>query len=442
MPSSESQGTSRLILHNSNYIEHAQPYFRESAKSDNLSFAIDHRQTYGLTKKTKAHLNFKDEFSTAENWNYFNAREGYVQYRFSSRDSLSLGRKLETWSNWEADWNQGVFQPRYMQDKLRPEFAGLTGVFYSTRTESTGFTLALLPVHIPDFGAHVWIRDNHFYSQNPWFFVPASHFAFHQGVSEIRYSLVQPDAGKVLAHPGVATKFEYHEGVYASRVSLAYKPIPTFLLSFPSRQKLVLEDDDQYMRLDITPRIVYAGVANWDHSFHFADWTFNASVAFERPERDRGSADYTNQEVGPAWIWTASIDRALEQEGPHAAHVKVGVFKLNGGNAPDGGYFANPTATKFEPRYQYNEAYMLGINKSWRGAFRSPLATEAKLIYDRLQNAGTVSVSAGLNLAEDLRADLQMDWIGVVGSSAEVQDSFLWLYRANDRFGVGMSYVF
>lgn len=437
-----SQGASEFILHNSDYVEHNQPYFREGARSDNFSIALDHQQTYDFSKKFKAHLNLKDEYSTAENWNYINAREAYTRYRLNSWNTVSIGRKLETWSNWEADWNQGVFQPRYMQDKLRPDFAGLTGVFYSTRTESTGFTLAVLPAHIPDLGAHVWIKDNHFYSQNPWFFVPASHFSFHQGDGDIHYSLVQPDAGKVLAHPGVATKFEYQDDVYGTRVSLAYKPIPTFLLGFPSRQKLVLDDNTQYMQLDITPRIVYAGTVNWDNSFHFSGWTWNGSLTYEQPDHDMGPVGYTSEEVQRAFIWTASLDHALEEEGPHAAHVKVGVFKLNGGNAKDGGDFANPSFTKFEPRYQYNEAYMLSLRKPWRGLFQYPLETEAKLIYDRLQNAGVVSLSAGLNLAKDLRADLQMDWIGVVGQSAEVEDSFLWLYRANDRFGMGMTYVF
>ena len=63
-------------------------------------------------------------------------------------------------------------------------------------------------------------------------------------------------------------------------------------------------------------------------------------------------------------------------------------------------------------------------------------------LYDRKQNGGLFRLSSGLNFSRELRVALEMDFIGLLSTDAEVEGGFLSTYRANDRVGLGMSYVF
>ena len=67
----------------------------------------------------------------------------------------------------------------------------------------------------------------------------------------------------------------------------------------------------------------------------------------------------------------------------------------------------------------------------WEG--RQDMATN----YDLVIRGGTIGSATG-----SFRADLEVDFLGLFGGPAEIDDGFLALYRANDRVGLGLSYVY
>jgi hypothetical protein len=431
----------RLTLFNSEYVSSGQTYYRGDAANVNrgAAAALDLEKYW---RSFGAHFSGRDEYSATEQWNYADVFEANVSWHPTDLSVFTLGRKLERWNEWEKDWHQGVFQPRYMENRLRSHEAGLAGIFYNQNTRPVALTLGFLPVAIPDFGAHHYVEDDRFVSKNPWFSPPARQFEYRQVVSDIRYSIDTPTIEEAALHAGGVAKLEFNGAKnYFGRVSGAYKPMPQFLLGFPSRGQVIIRPDEDFMNVRIQPRLAYHTLLSHDSIFRFGDWTVSGSLTREIPSRDASPEDQTAQQARPATIYSGAISHPLEAEGPYAARLSVGFLKVDGGDAPDKGDFAGQN-TLFERRYQYNEAYSLGLTKPWRGLGRFPLDTGLRLIYDRLQNGGVASFSAGLNFSRSFRADLEVDFLGLFGGPAEIEDGFLALYRANDRVGLGLSYVY
>ncbi|NJL25260.1 MAG: hypothetical protein HC902_08830 [Calothrix sp. SM1_5_4] len=363
---------SSFQIQSNQYISRGQNYFRREASGSNeaaiLTFRSDRRPDGGFGYG----VSLRNEFSATEEWNYFNLHEAYLSRRVGDESLLSLGRKQDVWTEWEGTWAQGFFQPRYVQNRLRPENAGLVGAFLRTGEGSYSFTLGVLPVHVPDFGPHFSTEDYRFVSANPWFRPPASEFELGERGTRgrIRYSVDEPPVEQVLAHAGAVVKVEWKSGPYRGRLSGAYKPMPQFLLGFPGRMWVL--DEIDYMEVDITPRVGYHRLVNLDNAVQVGAWTFSASIAHENPE-DRVSAEgWTLQRTTEAWVVSASASRPLEEEGPGAARIQFGMIKVQGGDAPDEGYFASSTSSKFDRRYQFSEAYMVAWSQPFRRAWPRP----------------------------------------------------------------------
>lgn len=430
-----------LSIQNSQYVSFGRGYYRPGAADSNLSLALRLDDQWHW-RKTAFHLAGKNEYSVTENWNYGDVYDAHGEINLGGF-KLSLGRKLERWSEWENDWRQGVFQPRYLENKLRPEFAGLTGVFASQELGPVKLTAGYMPIFIPDFAAHFWVENDKFVSRNPWFLPPASTFSFQNVAGDLRYSVNTPKTEKIVLNGGGIAKAEFaHKDLYLARLAFAYKPSEQLLLGFPSRNQFQVRANEDFMSIEITPRVFYQRVVSADQVIKLNNWTVSASAIYENPQ-DNIPKDFTTSTVAPAMIYGLGVSRPLEAEGPNAARLTLGALKIDGGDKPDRGDFAQGAGkTLFERRYQYYEAYSLGLSKPWRGLGRFPLETGAKLIYDRLQNGGVVSLSCGMNFSKEFRADLQVDYLGLLTGPAKIPDGFLADYRANDRIGVGMSYVY
>jgi hypothetical protein len=427
-------------VQNSQYVSYGRAYYRPGAADNDLSLALrmDERANW---RAFKFQLTGKNEFSVTENWNYADVHDLHAEWR-TGETEISLGRKLDTWSEWEKDWHQGVFQPRYLENKLHPEFAGLTGIFAGRRWGPVKITAGYLPLYIPDFSAHFSVENDKFVSRNPWFSPPASTFSFQNVAGDLHYSVSAPETSKLISHQGGVAKIEFRQDRYFARLSAAYKPAQQLMLGFPSFNQLKITATDDFMNIRITPRVMYQRVANADQLVQAGSWTLGASVTYESPEDDV-PRDYTAASAGEVWVYALSASRALEAEGKNAARLRFGAMKLTGGHEPDLGKFAQSEGkTLFERRYQFYEAYSMGLSKPWRGLGRFPLETGLNLIYDRLQNGGVVSFNCGMNFGKELRADVQIDYLGLFEGHAEIPDGFLADYRANDRVGVGMTYVF
>lgn len=429
-----------LSLKNSQYVSNGTAYYRDGAGRDNSSISLFLNRELKYRKSLTAKTQVKDEFSSTENWNYLDVYQAYGTYRVNGWQ-LSAGRKMETWSSSEEEWKQGVFQSRYMQNKLRPQMAGLTGAFASSSYKSFLWTVGVLPVFVPDLGCHFWVDNNKFASKNPWFLPPASGYRFNDTVNDIHYSVDKPSAGEVIRHPGFAAKVEHSGSQFGSRLAGAVKPVPQLLYGFPSLNRVVVGTNGDYMDLVVTPRVTYHWIASADMWSKFGKWDVTGGLTHDHPFGDKLPAGSTSQTFDPAWIWSVIGTRPLEIENFAAMRLKLGFLKIEGGLGKDRGEFARPVS-KFEGRFQYDEAYLAGLAIPVRGLFKNALETEARVVYDRIQNGGTMSLVAGYAFNRDWRTDFEMDFLGLSGTDSQNETGFLSTYRANDRVSLGMSYVF
>ncbi len=425
-------------LQQSQYLSFALPEFRESAAKQHTDISLRLDEQYDKGAFT-ARLKAKDTYSATENWNYADVHELYANIHGDSAE-ISAGRKLDTWSAWDEEWQQGAFQPRYMENRMRMEQAGLTGLFGNVHGSNFSATVGAL-AFVPDFGTHFYVKDDHFFSKSPWFHPPTDSFLLRGRKGEIHYKLNYPDTAEVVGHFGGVAKVEYKNNGYLARASYAYKPMPQFILGFPSERQFESNADEDHMNVAINTRAVYDRVANIDQVYTTGPWALSASVAYSNPDDKGAPADWTSQQIRSATIFSGTVGRRLEDAGLHAASVRVGFLKVHGGDSADEGPLAGKE-TLFERRFQFYEAYMLGFHKDIRTFFQNPVENELRVVYDRKQGGGMITFNSGLFLTRSLRAEIQADFIGLLTTTADVTDGFLSTYRANDRYSMGMSYVF
>jgi len=436
------QNSSRpsLSLKSAQYISQNQSYFRSSAKGENQSLALSVAEDFKWDSQWGARLQLNNEWSASEEWNYLDVDQAYVEWRPPSYAvKMQLGRRLEAWNEWEASWRQGVVQPRHFENKLRPEFAGLTGLFATLGEPTSRWSgaVAFLPVLIPEFGPHFEIKNGEFASANPWFQPPAQQFRFREQTGDLRYRVAKPPTQDIVANPGLMAKVEYRSSPSnVSRISLGYKPMEQLFLAFPSQGTLHLNDVGEHIEIELHPRVVYHGLVSVDQMGRWGSWLWSLSALHETPVDRTFARDWTAQSTAPAWVYAASLSRPIE-----AAKISLSVLKVVGGDDRDRGKLTGQQ-TLFERRYQYLEALRVSLSWTIHGWMRYPIESEFSGLYDRMQNGGVFSSKVTFNWTRQWRTHFELDVLGLVGPSAPVQDGFLSSYRANDRVGVGMSYVF
>ncbi len=430
-----------LRLQNSQYISSGANYYRKDASGENTSVILSLDKKAKLFSGIDGRVDLKDEYSATENWNYLNIYQLYGEKRVEGVN-LSFGRKLELWSAMDDEWKQGVFHSRYMQNRLKPEPAGLFGFFAGQNLDKRSWSVAILPLYIPDMGAHFTVENHRFVSQNPWFDPPVANFRFRGEAGDIRYSVKQPPIGEIALNPGLIASYEQDIGSASGwRTTLAHKPVPQLLLGFPSLNRVIVGNNEDYLQVEITPKVMYHSVAAVESWTDLGAWTLSSGVTLDAPVGSAFDQTYTKQTYAPAWIYQLSASRPLEQEGRFAARVKLGVLKIQGGAESDRGVFATEKSL-FEKRFQYNEAYLASVVVPVRGLLKGPIDTQARVVYDRIQNGGSIGFSVGYTVAPRWRIDTEMELLGLIGEDAAEKNGFLSNYRANDRVAVGTSYVF
>jgi hypothetical protein len=416
-------------MHSAQYLDRGQPYFRDGAANSDYSYML---RASGQTKsRLKANWDLETEYSSTEHWNYVRPREAYVSY-----GDVSLGRRKITYSNWEDNWNQGLFESRFMDDKLHNSKGGLIGLFVEHQHKYFKWRIGYLPMYLPDMGPHFWLGDQQqFASYNPWFHPPQSSVPYNGVTHNIRYSVLEPNDLEVIGKQGGMAQLEWKpsERTFA-RFSYAYKPMPQYLESFPVDGRFDLLTGD--LNVELQPRFLYHHVANLDFNYMGQKNQIGLSVAGEHPVPDQALPGWEYQNVTDALIVSAYDQFQLDSR--HSWSFTGSLFKVWGGDRPDAGPITT-TQSLFDRRYQYVEAASLGLRKLWR---KSRLEAGSKVIFDRLQNGLVYSGDLTAHLKKTFALSMAFDFFQVLPGQPEMTDGFIDVYRGNDRVSLGMSYVF
>lgn len=382
-----------------------------------------------LGRKTLIRWNLETEYSSAENWNYARPKELFV-----TTNIFSLGLKRTVFSEWEGRWGQGLFQPRFMDDKLRHESMGLIGLYVEKELDRLTFRMAYLPIFIPELalGPHSTFENGTFVSKNPWFLAPARTTNFQGVPTPIEYELSLPPTDAILFRGGAFSNVEWKPSSNTfSRLSYAFKPMPQMPYGFPLRQNFVIPDG---LKVDIHPRLINHHVANLDFVYKKEKNEFRTSVAHEWPIRDDTPETWETQEFKNALIGAFSYDWWMNSKRTYA--FECNLIKVWGGDAADRGPIESNNSF-FERKYQYLEAVSAGFKSA--GRFFSG---QIKIVYDRLQSGLIYSADLSARVDKDFTLTASSDVFGLASEQAVVRDGFIRTYRGNDRVSLGLSYVF
>jgi hypothetical protein len=362
-------------------------------------------------------------------------------------NGFSLGRKLESWSRMDDEWQLGLWQPRYRWDYLHPIDVGLSGAFVEFTSGLLYVTAFGSPLFIPERGAPVIEDHGALTSASPWF-IPPVRVASVQGVTTpVNYDLQVPALKDLLLHPGgaVQVKLGGPEGFWGS-MGWALKPENQLALGVSGFYGLSTES----IQGTIHPRVIDHSLLSVETGLNRKPWSLWGSVTYEHPMRDETPTDWTTQEYTDARIWAAGAALAIGAW----AGATLSLLGVSGGNAPDGGgsiSAAGSAGTVFEDRYPFSSAVKVGGYSAVPGPWKDRVSASSHVLVDLGRTGSTpgggMIWSTEFTYADELRrgfaALVGADIFAARASSGDpLATDFISRNRSNHQVRAGVTYAF
>ncbi len=418
--------------------------FRQSSNDSFSQLNLGFASTHSLTSRWQSSVDANWLYSPAEHKsNYFNIKELSVERKINI-GKLTFGRHLHNWSLADEDWNSAIWQPRFEWSKIRPEQNGLFGLFAEIDWQKNWTsTLSLTPFFIPNIGPNFAVVEHKFDAQNPWFSSPVSRANLPLGNNiPLAYTIHMPEISKALQQEGFALQTRWQKADRFCQVSLARKPVEQAYLAaqFSVRYDLVTSDPG----VDITPFFNYQQIATAECGQSTSEWQNYLSLTRETIDQNSDiPVDSTYKQTGQTVVAAAGVRRYLDsfkKEG-----WNFGVMQLWGGDLDDGGKrVLQPGESLFEKRFRYLQAVQAGVFQE-RSVFKKTLSWNANVVYDFKQKGWWITNDLAYALRKNFRLTLAADFLALQSAAeltAEHEDDFLNVYRANDSVQVGCNYEF
>ncbi len=426
------------------YQSSGKRFFRESADSRQSEWTIGLRSHPGASGGGFDLLN---TYQDVEQVNYFKPAEIYYKFQPTENSRLFLGRKLMPWSRSDRLWKRGLFESRFMDEPLDGRPAGLTGLFLtSPRPGEKGWLLFASPLFIPELGPRVSVQEGKLTSSNPWFRPPSERIRLDGNDINMRYSIERPSTEDIILQTslGMSYRWSSDESPWGVRAGYVWKPMNQFLMSVPFVLGLTDVADDIEVEARIQPSVQYHHLTSIMLERKIAPlWSLWADWSYERPELKGVSRKAISQTTSPAHIYTVTLERRPQEvKTRFATQYWLSVSGLVGGDTDDRGEFATTGESLFERRYQFQESAQLGLKTYLGRSLGWPAQWKLSAIYDHQQSGGIVSTQVDIFSSQNFHWNISADWIGKVKETSKVDDGFTGQYRANDRYSMGVRYVF
>lgn len=441
-PHLKEKDRTQLFIESSQFYRSNQRFFRSNQVNSSLSVI-----GLGLRSENKSgrhhYLTDVDAFYVlSEQENYLNPKELYYSYNTEAMASVTAGRRLFAWSKADQEWNQGLWQPRFMWNALHPEDNGLTGVFFQHQQGPLKILALAAPFYIPEFGPTQYINDGDFVSANPWFRPPADRLILNSVDVDIEYALDSPETWEVVNHPGGALQVQWgDEKKFWLRTNYAYKPMNQIFLAGDLRL-VAGEGSVGPLKVRAVPRVLYHELVTAESGYVLdSHWSVEMNLTKEFPQEDS---------VEDSWIYKRTTEATslsskltYNSNGRLVTPLKLdfSYLRLWGGDAADGGRFHSERGF-FERRYQYLHAIKASVSRSFFRIWNRPSLIQLSGLYDFEQHGAVFSTRISWLYSQRFRLQAFADIIGLVDSSPDAVNGFIGDFRANDRIGFGVTYVF
>lgn len=137
---------------------------------------------------------------------------------------ITVGRRLESWSELDESWKLGIIQPLNQFDYLNRHSQGLTGVFLEFPRGNVAWQFFASPFFIPNQGPAYELRNGEFVETSPWITLPPDQMQVLDVDTPIQYQINRPKLEEVFLKSSFGFKFESISEQFELRAAVLNKP--------------------------------------------------------------------------------------------------------------------------------------------------------------------------------------------------------------------------
>lgn len=371
--------------------------------------------------------------------NYFILPQAYISKSFGESNKVTVGRKVKSWSSLDEYWMLGDVQPLFRWDSARPELQGISGITHEFKPNDN-FQLELFAsyLYIPSQGPSFSIADGKLTSGNPWFSPPGDILTVSGQPYDLLYSVKTPDLSDIVFQPsfgGVAT-VKSADDAYSIRGGYFVKPRNELALPFEGTINISNNTGD----IIVHPEVAEHKISTLDIAYKSQSWGVTLSGIYESDvEFDKD----------PAWIYPKFSDQyktglMFNVQATPFHRVEVGGIRTFKNKITAEGLSAvgsNFDAYSF--RNQYDNAVDFRLSSVFAPRPHGFLfQTKLRYAYDYKVETSLISADVNYNPLADLTFFTRVDFFGGKRDVTEPYNNLLVNYLDNDRFQLGVKYVF
>lgn len=367
--------------------------------------------------------------------NYLNIPELYLESRQSETETFYIGRKKMLWSELDAQWDLGVWEPLFDWNPLAPERQGLTGFFWQVDRPLYTVVLFASPLYIPDQGPSFEIENGEFVKGNPWFRRPADTIRIWQEATDIDYDFERPSESQIVLQNSFGGKVSYGDPQgLRMQLSYIYKPINSLAVGYQGNLDLA----EKKVNVQLQPQVYYHSLAGADFSYKLKRMRFGVSGILERPMKENPfESEWTRPVYSDAFLLSPFVEFDWGRWAFN--YQRLDIF---GGKVTEEGELADPNRAPLTARYPFRQANQVSVLANWNFTKVRRLLTKVSYTIPDNDSFQLIRFNARWRFSGlwSVLAEAQLVKAGDLSTPAD-QNEIAQLEN-NDRFMIGAGYVF
>ena len=366
--------------------------------------------------------------------NYLNISEFYVQSRQNDSETFYLGRKRMLWSELDARWDMGVWEPVFKWNPLAPERQGLTGLFWQVDKSFFNLVLFASPLYFPDQGPSFEIENGSFVKGNPWFRRPPESIRIWSEATAIDYKFEKPNETQIVLQNSFGMKVAFGDPQsLRAQLSYIYKPANQLAIGYEG----MLDVGQLKGAVNLQPQVFYHSLAGADVTYKIAQVRMGVSALLDRPNKDNTfEAQWTHPVFEDAILVSPFIEWSTRNWGISLQHLDV-----FGGAVKEEGELANPGRAPLMTRYAYRQAQQLSLMANIDFKKGRRLMNKFSVIHSEKNAFDLIRFSTRMRLSGLWSILGEMQLVKASALTVDNQNEIAQ-FDNNDRLMVGVAYVF
>lgn len=363
----------------------------------------------------------------------------YLSKTFSESTKATIGRRVMNWSSLDDYWMLGDVQPLFRWDSARPEIQGLSGVTVEFKpTRYLQLDLFGSYLYIPSQGPSFSVVDGKLTSGNPWFSDVVDVFEYGGQPYDLRYTIQTPDISDIIFQPsyGAVVTLKSPSEEYMMRAGYFVKPRSELALPFEGTLLIV----DKTGSVVVHPKVAEHRVSTMDLAYRNDFWSINLSGIYE--------SDVTF-DVDPNYFYPSFTDQyktglMLGFQVAQFHRLELGGIRtFNNDVSVQGTSGLGTEIDIYSFRNQYDNAADIRLSSVFAPRPHGFLfQTRLRYAYDYKVETSLISADFNYNPLADLTCFARMDFFGGRRDVSDTYNNLLVNYLDNDRFQMGVKYVF